>query len=223
MRSPIHWLLGSIIALSLTVIPFFYYRWEYTHSKRLREVTVGRVYRSGQMTASGFEEAVWRYDIRTIINLQDEFPDPDIALGYFTRETIKESELCRQLGVRYVFLGPDLISRKRIPHDRPPAIDRLFALLDDSATYPVLLHCRAGLHRTGVMVGVYRMEYEGWTRAEAITEMKAHGFGEWPCTTANDYIAQYIDSFKPGIRNDLSLQAGTALRDTKWNNWVHHQ
>jgi protein tyrosine/serine phosphatase len=175
------------------------------------------------MTASGFEEAVDRYHIRTIINLQDEFPDPDIALGYITRGTIKESELCRQLDVRYIFLGPDLISRKRIPYDRPPAIDRFLALMDDPATYPVLLHCRAGLHRTGVMVAVYRMEYEGWTREQVMAEMKAHGFGEWPCTTANDYITQYIESYKPGIRNDPNLGTGQALRDNKWNSWVHHQ
>ena len=168
MRSPFYWLLGLSLALMLTVVPFVYYRWEYTHSKRLRVVTEDKVYRSGQMTASGFAEAVERYQIRTIINLQDEFPDPDIALGYFDRKTIKESELCRQLGVRYVFLGPDLISRKRVPHDRPPAIDKFLTLMDDPATYPVLLHCRAGLHRTGVMVGVYRMEYEGWTHAQAI-------------------------------------------------------
>jgi hypothetical protein len=175
------------------------------------------------MTADGFAEAVDRYQIRTIINLQDEFPDPDIALGYFTRRTIKESELCRQVGVRYVFLGPDLISRKRIPQERPPAIDRFLDLMDDPVTYPVLLHCRAGLHRTGIMVGIYRMEYEGWTRGQVISEMKAHGFGEWPCTTANDYITQYIDTFKPGIRNDPILGHSHALHDTKWNNWIHHQ
>src|SRR6266851_5826214 len=205
MRSPTQWLLGSVIVLILTVVPFFYYRWEYTHSKRLRVVTADRVYRSGQMTASGFEEAVDRYQIRTIINLQDEFTDPDIALGYFTRQTIKESELCRQLGVRYVFLGPDLISRKRVPHDRPPAIDRFLALMDDLETYPVLLHCRAGLHRTGVMVAVYRMEYQGWSHEDAFLEMKANGFADWPCTTANDYIAQYIDTFQRGIRHDPAL------------------
>ena len=102
------------------------------------------------MTAPGFIEAVDRYHFHTIINLQDEFPDPDVALGYFTTQTVKESELCRQLGVRYVFLGPDLVSRKRVPYVRPPAIDRFLALMDDPETYPVLLHCRAGLHRTGV-------------------------------------------------------------------------
>ena len=65
-------------------------------------------------------------------------------------KTEGESELCRQLGVRYVFLGPDLVSRKRVPYDRPPAIDRFLTLMDDPETYPVLLHCRAGLHRTYV-------------------------------------------------------------------------
>ena len=62
----------------LTVVPFVYYRCDYTHSKRLREVDPGKVYRSGQLTVDGFIEAVRRYHIQTIINLQDEYPDPDI-------------------------------------------------------------------------------------------------------------------------------------------------
>ena len=223
MRSQTRWFFGLVIALMLIAVPFCYYRWGYTHSKRLRPVVEGQVYRSGQMTAPGFIEAVDRYHFHTIINLQDEFPDPDVALGYFTSQTVKESELCRQLGVRYVFLGPDLVSRKRVPLDRPPAIDRFLALMDDPETYPVLLHCRAGLHRTGVMVAVYRMEYQGWSHEQAYEEMKANGFADWPCTTANDYITQYIDTFRRGIRNEPALAGADALRDTKWNNWIHHQ
>src|SRR5439155_25412452 len=125
-------------------------------------------------------------------------------------------ELCRQLGVRYVFLGPDLVSRKRVPYDRPPAIDRFLALMDDPETYPVLLHCRAGLHRTGVMVAVYRMEYQGWSHEQAYEEMKANGFADWPCTTANDYMTQYIDCFQRVIRNEPALVTDDRLR-------VHHR
>jgi hypothetical protein len=197
------WLLGLGITFLLTVVPFIAYRYEYTFGKRLREVVPGRVYRSGQMTAPGFIEAVERFHIRTMINLQDEYPDPDIAAGYFTSRTIKESDLCRQLGVRYIYIAPDLIQRRLVPQQRPQAIDRLLALLDDPATYPVLLHCHAGLHRTGAMVAVYRMEYEGWSPQEAIEEMKANGFGEWVCTSANDYITQYVLTFRRGLRNPL--------------------
>src|SRR5262245_1328093 len=119
------WTLGLVIAFLLLVVPVVRYRWVYTHAKRFREVTPGHFYRSGEMTAPGFEEAVIQDHIRTIVNLQDEYPDPDIARGYFGGGTIKESELCRQLGVRYVYIPPDLIPRRLVGRCRPVAIDRL--------------------------------------------------------------------------------------------------
>ncbi len=199
MALPSCWrgILGFTIAALLAVVPFVYYRYDYTYAKRLREVDPGRLYRSGQLTAPGLEEAVARYHFRTIINLQDDYPDPDIALGYFTGRTIKESVLCDRLGVHYIFIAPDLISRRRVPAEHPRAIDQVLKILDDPASYPVLFHCRAGLHRTGVLTAVYRMEYQGWSPRRAIAELKANGFGQWPCSSANDYITQYILTYHP--------------------------
>jgi tyrosine-protein phosphatase SIW14 len=195
------WGFGLAIAFLVTVVPVVDYRWVYTHSKRLREVTPGVFYRSGEMTADGFEEAIATYQFRTIVNLQDEFPDPKLYKHYFGRSRIRESGLCERHGVRYVFLPPDLIPRCRVPGERPEAIDRLLEIMDDPANYPVLIHCRAGLHRTGVMSAVYRMEYQGWTPQQAIEELKNNGFGEWPCTDANDYITQYILTYRRGERH----------------------
>jgi protein tyrosine phosphatase (PTP) superfamily phosphohydrolase (DUF442 family) len=194
--------MGVVLAVALFVLPFGYYRWGYVHGKRLRVVTPGRFYRSGQLTVGGFREAIARYHIRTIVNAQDEYPDPDIALSYFSRGTVKESALCRELGVRYVFLPPQLISRRQVPRHRPESIDRFLALLDDPASYPVLVHCKAGLHRTGVLTAVYRMEYEGWSPRAAVRELKANGFGDEACTSANDYIVQYVLSYQPGQRTE---------------------
>ena len=199
------WFFGLAIAVLVTVVPVVRYRWVYTHCKRLREVTPGVFYRSGEMTADGFTEAVAQHHFRTIINLQDEYPDPDISVHYFGGATIKESQLCRSLGARYVFIPPDLIARRLVGSQRPEAIDRFLAIMDDPSNYPVLLHCRAGLHRTGVLAAVYRMEYDHWSPSEAIEELKANGFGEWPCTSANDYITQYILSYKPGLRNQEAV------------------
>ena len=50
------------------------------------------------------------------------------------------------------------------------------------------------------MTAVYRMEYDGWSPKQAIQELKANGFGEWPCTAANDYITQYILTYQRGVR-----------------------
>lgn len=199
------WILGLAVAALVLLVPAVHFRWVYTHSKRLREVTPGKFYRSGEMTAAGFRETAARYHLQTIVNLQDEYPDPDLSKNYFGGGTIKESELCRRLGIRYVYLPPDLIPRRQVPAHRPEAIERFLALLDDPANYPVLIHCRAGLHRTGVMTAVYRMEYDGWNPGQAIEELKANGFGEWPCTAANDYITQYILTYQRGVRHNQSV------------------
>jgi tyrosine-protein phosphatase SIW14 len=194
----LRWTFGLGIAALIVVVPIVHYRWDYTNAKRLREVTPGKFYRSGSLTADGFEDAIARYHLKTIINLQDEWPDPEIPQSYFGWKTVREKELCERLGVRYIFLPPDLISRRKVPEERPAAIDKFLEILADKENYPILIHCRAGLHRTGVMTAVYRMEYDGWTPAEALRELKANGFGEFPATSANDYIVQYILTYRRG-------------------------
>src|SRR5207302_7617818 len=131
------WMLVGAILVVVVVVPVVHYRAAYAHSKRLRVVTPGRVYRSGQMTVAGFEDAVRRYGIRTIVNLQDEYPDPDVSCGYFDRSSVKETEVCRRLGVRYVFLSLDTLPRRQVPAHRPAAIEKMLRLFDDPSNYPM--------------------------------------------------------------------------------------
>jgi protein tyrosine phosphatase (PTP) superfamily phosphohydrolase (DUF442 family) len=202
------WVLAGLILVLVGVVPIVFYRYVYGENKRLREVVPGRVYRSGQLTAEGFTDAVQRLGIRTIINVQDDYPDPLLPLSFWSRQTISESELCRRLGVTYLQIDPDLVSKRLLPEHRPRAVESILRVFDDETRYPVLLHCRAGLHRTGVLMAVYRMEYQGWSTREAFHEMKAYGFGDWVCTAANDYIIQYVLNYRPGLRlaPDGSLQ-----------------
>jgi tyrosine-protein phosphatase SIW14 len=192
--------LSAVVVLLVAVWPIVEYRRVYALNKRLREVDPGRVYRAGEMTADGFAETVRRYQIRTVLNLQDDFPDPDICESFWDWRTVKESELCRRLGVRFVLIKPDLIARRKIPLERPAAVDEFLNLMDREDSYPVLIHCKAGLHRTGVITAVYRMEYQGWTPDEAYAELRAHGFGDWVCTSANDYVNQYVLQYRRGLR-----------------------
>jgi len=213
MAGAIRWAVVASLVGILGVAPVVYFRYVYDTHKRLRVVHPGRVYRSGQMTADGFADAVQRLHIRTIINVQDDAPDPDIDLGFWSSHTIRESELCRQLGVRYVPISPRLISRRQIPEQHPKAIDEVLAVLDEEASYPVLIHCHAGLHRTGVLTAVYRMEYEGWSPDEAYREMKGQGFGPWVCTSANDYVNQFVLSYQRRPRDSMVSDASQKRSD----------
>jgi tyrosine-protein phosphatase SIW14 len=189
-------LVGFIAVLLFVVWPFIYFRWTYDHGKRLRTVEPGHFYRSGQMTAEGFRDAVRELGLKTIINVQDDVPDPALD-SFWSSRTIRESELCRELGVRYVNLAPDLVERSAVPESHPGVIDQFLKLMDDPEIYPALIHCRAGLHRTGVLCAVYRMEYDGWSNLAAFQELKAHGFGEFACTAANEYVNQYVIQYRP--------------------------
>jgi tyrosine-protein phosphatase SIW14 len=186
------WTMGVLLVLMMVIVPTVYYRQTYRYAKRLRTVTLGKVYRSGCLTAAGFRDAIEKYGIKTVINLQDEAPDPAVPDHYFTLQTTLESEVCRSMGAKLVFLPVELVNGREFPRKHAPTIDAFLELMDDPGSYPVLIHCRAGLHRTGVLVALYRQEYEGWSPGEALRELKNHGFGEFVSSAANPYIVQYV-------------------------------
>ena len=197
----LRWAFAMVLFAGVVGGPTAYYRSTYAHAKRLRTVVPGEIYRSGQLTANGFREAVDRFGIRTVVNLQEEARDPYLPAAWQQEATIRESELCDELGVRYIALDGGVLAEGGPPGlYRPPVVDQFLAVLDDPANYPVLFHCKAGLHRTGLLTAVYRMEYEGRSRAEAFEELRANGFGTFGATDANFYVREFIVGFEPGVR-----------------------
>lgn len=196
----VNWILGISVAAVIIFPTLLCYRWTYTHTKRYRVVVPGKVYRSGRMLGQGFDEMLKRDKIRTVINLMDEELDPQLQWTYFSSHSVPESEICRENAAKYITLAVDTIHPSLTPANRPHTIDHFLEIMDNPANYPVLLHCRAGLHRTGILTAVYRMEYEGWTPTQAWDEMRQNGFGEDNCYADNEYVRQYIFTYKPGWR-----------------------
>src|SRR5947207_10755414 len=76
-------------------------------------------------------------------------------------------------------------------------VRRFLEVMADRRNYPVLIHCFAGVHRTGAYCAVYRMEFEGWGNEEAIAELKDLGYAhleeEWD-------ILNYLERYQPRLR-----------------------
>ena len=201
MRTWVRWALGALVAAAVVAVPSVYYRASYDHAKRLRVVTPGKLYRCGQLNAAGFAEAFRRYDIKTVVNLQEDNRDPLLPERWRGEPRVRESEVCAAHGVRYVVLEGGVLDHPgEDPGSRPRVIDDFFRLMDDPANHPVLIHCKAGLHRTGLVTAVYRMEYEGRTPAEAVEELRANGFGTFAATDGNAYLERFILRFEKGVR-----------------------
>lgn len=197
MQTGYRWFLGVFVVAVVFGPPVALYRAQYIHTKRFREVEPGRFYRSGQMTEAGFREIITRFGIKTVVNLQHEEPDPLLIDRWLGQPTIRESEMCQQLGVRYFLLTPDILPPGNTVDCEPPVVREWLQILDDEANYPLLVHCKAGLHRTGRLTAIYRMEYHGWSVAEAIRELRDNGYGFNAATDRDDFIIQFIQNYKP--------------------------
>src|ERR1700716_3007946 len=98
------WAMGLVLAGFMIYAPYLYYRWSLEHSKRLRPIVEGQVYRSGCLSANGFRDAIQKHKIKTVISFWDENPDPLLQGSCFDWSTIKESDLCRSMDVSYRFI-----------------------------------------------------------------------------------------------------------------------
>jgi protein tyrosine/serine phosphatase len=180
------YLFGSLTALLLVCGPILFAFHEQAQIRNFHVVRKGVLYRSGQLSQAGLERVIHDYGINTVITLRDAMrlgdPPPDL----------QEEKYCRAHDINYERISP---RSWWSPDGSIPAevgVRQFRAVMDNPDNYPVLIHCFAGIHRTGAFCAIYRMEYEGWTNAEAIEELRACGYSnlddEWDIL---GYLEQY--------------------------------
>lgn len=75
------------------------------------------------------------------------------------------------------------INRVQLPYrtnhvDDAQVLAALRAIQDAEAKGPVLMHCKHGSDRTGLMAAMYRVVVQGWNKEDALKEMTEGGFGD---------------------------------------------
>lgn len=65
-------------------------------------------------------------------------------------------------------------------HPENEDVVKFLRIATTPALQPVLVHCQHGSDRTGTMVAIYRIAFQGWTKAQATDEMINGGFGFHP-------------------------------------------
>lgn len=62
--------------------------------------------------------------------------------------------------------------------DDVDVLKALRAIQAAEAKGPVLMHCKHGSDRTGLMAAMYRVVVQGWSKEDALSEMTQGGFGD---------------------------------------------
>jgi tyrosine-protein phosphatase SIW14 len=198
VQQAVRWILGLSLTAFIVGAPILYAHYEEKHIRNFRVVQPGVLYRSGQMTLSGLRQVIREYGIRTVVTLRDAADPKDPPPDW------KEEEYCKKEGVTYCRISPRnwWSPDGSIPAER--GVSQFRDLMDDQKNYPVLIHCFAGVHRTGAFCAVYRMEYEHWSNAQALAELRACGYrnldDEWD-------LLEYLEAYTPRWKREAGRDA----------------
>lgn len=133
---------------------------------RFYEVCPNRFYRAAQMPPEILKNQINKYGIKTVINLCGTFTD-DISSSKQERIVV---ESC---GAHYIEIAMDAhhLTKK----------ENLLKLLDSYATTqtPILVHCRAGVDRTGEATAIYLLDQMNTNKEKALSELSYFKYGHW--------------------------------------------
>lgn len=105
--------------------------------------------------------------------------------------------------------------------DDSDVLAALRAIQQAEANGPVLMHCKHGSDRTGLMAAMYRVVIQGWSKEDALNEMTLGGFG-----TSNGFkdgvrymMKADIDKLRTALANgDCSTSAFALCSMNSWLN-----
>ena len=112
------------------------------------------LYRGAQPTAEGMKQ-LKAIGIKTVVNLRSFHSDKDELVGTGLK------------GVRF---------ETKPWHAEEEDVVAFLKIVTDTNNLPVFVHCQRGADRTGTMCAIYRIVVCGWTKPEAIEELKQGGY-----------------------------------------------
>lgn len=118
------------------------------------------LYRSAAPAGAQVINQLAQAGIKTIIDLQQ-----NREKDYYEEANATEA------GIRYI--ARPMTSNRR---NTTPYVRSILKLVADKSSWPLLVHCKHGEDRTGLIIGLYRVVYQGWKPQDAWNEMLELGY-----------------------------------------------
>jgi len=126
-------------------------------------LTSNPIYRSAQPSKDRLSLLKPKYKIESIINLRDD---------------LMQEEFIECANARIELLNYPMSDSKAPEVAQVDEILRV--LLTTSKLVPVLVCCKGGRHRTGLIIACYRVRFQMWSRKDAWKEAALYGYFNFP-------------------------------------------
>lgn len=192
-RHPVVPVVLGLLAVTAGVLVVKYTR-HHIFPRRFAVVEQGQIFRSGQLERGPLNRVLDDHDIRTILVLLNDEPDNP------TQQM--QAAVTRERGVEMI----------RIPMPGNgcaefDALEAAAAVIERAEHRPLLVHCAAGVMRTGASLAVWRMNYQGWDVETALAEMIRHGYRPELDPRLRDHLQEYYRTRIMTARRDTEADA----------------
>ena len=125
----------------------------------------GTLYRANTLPPAKLSRYIEEYGLKSIVNLRGELPEKQWWQD--------EKRVCDEHGI-------DMYNVELLAHEYPPPseLKKLFEIFD-TATPPLMVHCFAGVDRTGTASALWFLEKEGRSLQEALHQLNFFYYGHW--------------------------------------------
>ncbi len=147
------------------------------------------VYRGAQPTELGFQNLA-KLGIQTVVDLQQ--------VG--DARSVSEEKWVKAAGMQYVSVP---MRGMGTPSDE--SVAKVLALLENTKTGPVFVHCHRGADRTGGVIACYRVEHDHWENAKALSEARHMGMSWYQIQ-----IQHYVTAFHPKANGSVTTEVAEA-------------
>lgn len=185
------WLLVALVFFA--IVGLFAYTSTVRITKNFYEVDAGKFYRSAQLTADELQEAIDTYGIKTVISLRGGSPD-----SYWYND---ELSVLKKNAVEFY---PINLSMDSFPSKGN--LNEILRLFKETPK-PILIHCRSGTDRTGMVTALYLVEEMGKSKDEALKQLS---FKYW-----------YVEAFHPAMTEFIRVYQGHDWAKNKYEPCIY--
>ena len=132
------------------------------------------IYRSGKISKEAVP-ALKGLGIKTVISF-DDWPS----------RIEKEKGFLKDSGIEFIS-----IPWSGFDYPEDGVIEKIHAVMKNPAKRPILVHCKHGQERTGVVIATWRIAEEGWDVHRAYQEMRSCGFRPFQYGHLKNYVYDF--------------------------------